>query len=117
MTISDVRDYTLLTYCAMKDDLLGLKLIYEHAKSYREDEGNQANIIEWVNRETDRGYVALHYAAYNNNLEMVKYLVDTLGANIHFKNQWDQNVLHMAAMGDSVTTFVHFANLCSMDVN
>ncbi len=50
MSIKDVREYTLLTYCAMQDDLLALKVIYEHAKIYKEDDGDDAQITRWVNK-------------------------------------------------------------------
>ena len=89
MRIKDVREYTLLTFCALQNNLLALKLLYEHAKMFDEHNASDLVLKEWVNHQTDKGYCALHFAAYNNNLEMTKYLLETLDANMHILNNWD----------------------------
>jgi ankyrin repeat protein len=83
MPIKDTRNYSLLTYCALKNSILALKIVVEHALSFGECNLNENRIIDWVNQKTDRGYTALHFAAFHGNVEMIKYLVETLKADIY----------------------------------
>ena len=48
---------------------------------------------------------------------MVEYLVDVLEADIHIKNDDEQNVVHMAAMGDSPTVLVYFVRIKHMAID
>ena len=48
-------------------------MIYEHVTEYEPIDEDQ--LSEWVNKPTDRGFTALHFAAYYGNLEMVDFLV------------------------------------------
>ena len=50
MNVKDIRGYTLLTFCAFKDDILAMKIIYEHVKSTNEDEADPAAISNWANQ-------------------------------------------------------------------
>ena len=47
--------------------------------------------------QTDRGYSAIHFAAYHGNTAMCKYLIDDLGAKMNALTQTSQNVVHLAA--------------------
>lgn len=42
------------------------------------------------------GYVALHFASYHGNIEMIDLLIEA-GTTINIKNNTGQNVLHFAA--------------------
>ena len=44
INIKDVRGYSLLTFCALKNDILALKIIYEHVMSTSEDKGDPSVI-------------------------------------------------------------------------
>lgn len=50
MNVKDIRGYTLLTFCAFKDDILAMKIIYEHVKSTNEDKADPAAISNWANQ-------------------------------------------------------------------
>ena len=70
----DLRNYTLLTFCALMDNFDAMKIVYEHA--INSDEIVSKNEVkEWSNKPTDKGYTALHFASYHGNMEMVKYLI------------------------------------------
>ena len=86
MCVSDKRDYFLLIFCALKNNLMAMKMIYEHVMGHGEHEGEKARITNWVNKQTDKGFNALHYASFHGNLDMVKYLIDDLNANIYDRN-------------------------------
>ena len=47
--IKDVRCYTLLAFCAMKNNLLAMKIVYEHAMQYNEFAGSEAEVRNWAN--------------------------------------------------------------------
>ena len=83
MKVTDVRKYTLLTFCALKNNFLALKIIYEHAMHTNEAQGQADANQDWVNMQTDRGYTAIHFAAYHGNMSMVNYLIDELRADIY----------------------------------
>ena len=39
MKVTDIRKYTLLTFCAFKNNFLAMKIIYEHARHSNEARG------------------------------------------------------------------------------
>ena len=58
-----------------------------------------------INEKNEHGYTALHYAAMNNCLEVVKFLIEN-GANINLCNKKGQSPLEIAYLykcGDIVT--------------
>ena len=62
----------------MKNNFLAMKIVYEHAMAFNESWDDPAIIRDWANRKTDRGYTALHFAAYHGDLRMVRFLVNKL---------------------------------------
>ena len=38
MDVMDVRKYSLLTFCALKNNFLAMKIVYEHAMDIKESE-------------------------------------------------------------------------------
>lgn len=115
MPVLDQRNYSLITFSALKNNLLALKIVVEHALSFGETSLDSAEMRDWVNQKTDRGYTALHFAAFHGNIEMIRYLVETLKADIHAQNMLDQNVLHFAAQGDTAAAFVYFSKHKNME--
>jgi len=67
----------------MKKNFLAMKIVYEHAMAFNEGEEDPASIKDWANRKTDRGYTALHFAAYHGDIRMVRFLVRDLQADIN----------------------------------
>ena len=101
----------------MKNNFLAMKIVYEHAMAFNESMDDPAIIRNWVNRKTDRGYTALHFAAYHGDIRMVRFLVKELQADITLMNLQMQNVVHFAAQGDSAKTLVYFVKQRHMDVS
>ena len=54
-------------------------------------------ISSWVNWQTDEEFTALHFAVYHGNWEIIRTLVEDLGADIEAVNMYGANVLHIAA--------------------
>ena len=71
--VVDTRKYTLLTFCAYKNNMAALKMIYEYVTD--SEPISEEELSEWVNKPTDRGFTALHFAAYYGDLDMVDFLV------------------------------------------
>lgn len=65
-----------------------MRIVYEHAIRYYRGSQNQSEWVkEWVNRQTDKGYTALHFAACHNNIDMISYLLSTLEADCYAKSR------------------------------
>ena len=67
MKITDVRKYSLLTFCALKNNFLAMKIIYEHARHCNESQGQIGADQDWANMQTDKGYTAIHFASYHGD--------------------------------------------------
>ena len=94
--IIDNRGYTLLhTACFKNLDEIGKKLIDK-----AHDTVTESQIETWINHKTiDDGFSALHFASFRGNLNLIKLLLQN-GANMHIKNNFGINVMHVAAQGD-----------------
>ena len=56
---------------------------------------------DWINKETEgeEGFIALHFAAFNGSIEMVKELVSR-GGDIWIPTVRGSTMMHYAAQGD-----------------
>jgi len=68
----------------------------------------------WVNEENKEGFTALHYASYEDDLEMIRVLED-LNCNVLATSKTGLNVLHMAAQSDALDSAIHFRE--AVDIN
>ena len=57
--------------------------------------GLMASLIE--PGRTDEKFTALHFASYHGNFELVKLMVNEMGANVNVTNVYGANCLHIAA--------------------
>ena len=90
--------YTALSFAAFKNHPHCFKAIYKHATQYNIDiKQNKQALRDWVNQPTDERFTALHFATYHGNFELIAIMVDEMGADIHAKNVYGANVLHIAA--------------------
>ena len=60
-----------------------------------------------INEKNTRGVVALHYASFQGNVDIIKYLIN-YGANITSLTSRNLNVLHYAAQGNQPNSLVYF---------
>ena len=74
-------------------------------------------VIDWVNSQTDKGFSAIHFASYHGNIEMTKFLIEVLGADMYARNHLEQNVVHMAVQGDMPITLVYFTKIQNMSIS
>jgi len=112
--VTCARGYSLLSFCALHNDIRAMEII---SKLGVLQERNSEKIVEWANRRSDRGFTALHYAAYFGNLEMIDFLVKVLRVDIDAENELGQNALHFGAMGDRAATIVYFMKNSAMRIS
>jgi len=76
----------------------------------------QKQIEKWVNQKSKRqGYTALHYSAFNGNLDILEKLIK-YKADVEISNNRGLNVLHMAAQGDSPNILIYFKEKFNMNI-
>ena len=61
----------------------------------------------WINRPSNEGFTALHYASYVGNLQIIKLLKEN-GADAEAVNKRGQNVLHLACQGNQPASLIFF---------
>jgi palmitoyltransferase len=71
----------------------------------------------WVNSFTDEKFTALHFASYHGNFDLIKLMVDEMGANVHVINVYGATCLHIAAQGDQPISLFYFAMHQNLDIN
>lgn len=69
-----------------------------------------------INAKSNKGFTALHYAAYRENIKIIKLLLEN-GADLHCKNNAGLNVLHMAAQGNKIKSMYFFLKEYGLDIN
>jgi palmitoyltransferase len=103
-SICDLKKYSLLHFAAFNNQLAGVILMVSHLQGYVRRMGQDPERIKestraWINRQTEDGFTAMHFASYRGNIKMIEYL-QQMGADIFTRNRHGMNVLHIAAQGD-----------------
>lgn len=105
MAMKDSLNFSLLTYCALKDDASCFKIIFEYAWAKSINENNityrqMKRMQDWVNMLTNEGFSALHYVAVSGSFTMLTLLVEKGGADLEIRNKFGASALHIAAQSD-----------------
>lgn len=73
-------------------------------------------VKEWINARTaDHQFTAIHFASFKGNIELIETLLSN-GADMHARNKFGINVLHVAAQGDCPISLYYFMNK-NMDIS
>lgn len=65
-----------------------------HLKTFEE---KKEALSSWVNSPTDEGFTPIHFATYHGNFTLIKFLLDSAGADVSRKNRFGSSVMHVAA--------------------
>ena len=104
--VKDENGYTALHRLVFKNNYeLTLLLIKEIKKGIGLDPSN--TLEKYINEETSEGFTALHYAAINGNIKIVKLLKE-YNAKIECVTKLGKNVLHFAAESNQPSILVYF---------
>ena len=111
--------YTALSFAAFKNHQQCFKVVYNHALKYNIAGGEAAfqaattavaqgdfsvrknrETKQWINLPTDERFTALHFSTYHGNIDLIRIMVEEMGADYSMKNVYGANVLHVASQGD-----------------
>ena len=96
------QNSTALHTSVFKKNLGITILIIDHCKKY-----NQKNLQSFIDSENDLGVTALHYASFNGDIGIIKFLVEN-GADIYKKTKKGLNVIHYCAQGNNPSSLMYF---------
>ena len=77
---------------------------------------SQKEYYEYINWKTNKGQTPLHYASFVGNIKLIKLLIQN-GADILTKTNNGFNVLHLAIMGNKITSFFYFIEKYKISIN
>ena len=88
-SLADKNEANLLHFASFKNDLVKMKIYFQHFKAYCEttygnkmyETGFEQKVKSWINTPNDEGLTAIHFAALQGNIEMIM-LLENLGANM-----------------------------------
>ena len=87
------------------------ELIKAAKNNLDEDEFNN-----FINFKTNKGQTPLHYASFVGNIKIIKLLLEN-NADLFAKTNNGFNVLHLATMGNKLTSFFYFTEKYRLDIN
>ena len=93
--------------------------LYELSKEiiiYSKNNLIQEDYNSFINHTTNKGQTPLHYASFVGNIKIIKLLIEN-GADISIKTHNNFNVLHLAIMGNKITSFYYFIQKYKIDIN
>ena len=77
---------------------------------------SQKDFITFINWKTNKGQTPIHYASFSGNIKIIKLLIQN-GADILIKTNNGFNVLHLATMGNKITSFFYFLEKYKININ
>ena len=77
---------------------------------------SQKEFSGYINKRTNKGQTPLHYASFVGNIRLIKLLILN-GADISIKTNNKFNVLHLAVMGNKITSFYYFLKKYKININ
>ena len=86
--------------------------IIKSAKKYL----SQEDFISFINYKTNKGQTPLHYASFVGYITLIKLLIQN-GADPFLKTNNGFNVLHLAIIGNKITSFFYFIKKYRIDIN
>ena len=75
--------------------------------NYCQSNLSQDEFKKLINTKNERGVVALHYASFQGNVDIIKYLIN-YGADVTSLTSRDLNVIHYAAQGNQPNSLLYF---------
>lgn len=117
--VNKENGYTLLHLAVFKDSDQIVYTLCKHIMEVQPDdiEIKKRKMKNWINKKSEgkEGFTAIHLAAFNGNLAIVRFL-ERHGADIHAENNFSLNALHVASQGNQPSTIIYFLNK-NFDIN
>ena len=74
------------------------------------------DFIDYINQKTNKGQTPLHYASFVGNIKIIKLLIQN-DADIMTKTNSGFNVIHLAIVGNKITSFYYFIEKYTISIN
>jgi ankyrin repeat protein len=71
--------------------------------------------MKFINKKTDQGFSAFHYAVFRGNLEMINILISN-GADVNATTRKGLNSLHIAAQSDQINSLIYLVEKFKMQI-
>ena len=97
------NDETVLHISIKLCDISILSIILKYCKSNLSEQ----DFKNFINKENSKGTVAIHYASFLGNIDIIKYLIN-YGADINAITYNKLDVIHYAAQGNQPNSLVYF---------
>ena len=111
--VSKEHGYTLLHWAVFKDSDHIVYSLWKYIMDNQSEplEVKKRKIKMWINKKTEgkEGFTALHFASFNGNLSIIRFL-ERHGADVYAENNYGMNWLHVAAQGNQPSSIVYFVN-------
>jgi len=105
----DNENSTVLIKLAYAD----LEIVFDYIQIFIENL-NKKQLKIYVNKKSQNGFTALHYASFRGNVNLCEKLIQN-HADINLINNNGLNVIHMASQGDQPATLILFKEKYKMD--
>ena len=102
--ISKEENEETVIHVAIKNDE---KPIINIILKYCQTNLSEENFKKLINKKNTKGVVAIHYASFQGNIDIIKYLIN-YGAEINFLTSRNLNVIHYAAQGNKPNSLMYF---------
>jgi ankyrin repeat protein len=111
-TFTNEEGLTALHYSISLDLYKLTKELIESAKNNL----SQKDFTNYINQKTNKGQTPLHYASFVGNIKIIKLLIQN-GADLMSKTNGGLNLLHLAIMGNKITSFYYFNEKYKISIN
>lgn len=99
----DDNDETVIHLSIKTNEIQIISIIFQYCQANL----NEEEFKIFINKTNSKGVVALHYASFQGNVDIIKYLIN-YGADIKALTLRDLNVIHYAAQGNKPNSLVYF---------
>lgn len=97
------NDETVIHLSIKTNEIPIISLILQYCRANL----NEEEFKSLINKTNLKGVVALHYASFQGNVDIIKYLIN-YGADVKASTLRDLNVIHYAAQGNKPNSLVYF---------
>ena len=102
--IKDENNNTIL-HKSCFDDYIDITIII--IKELKKRLGSSSLLTNFINEKNDEGLTALHFTAFNGNIELSKILIKN-GASTEILTNLGKNIIHLSAEGNQPSSMIYF---------
>lgn len=93
-----------------------LDILFDHEKPICKQLKSQISRTEFVNKKNNIGLVALHFASFRGNLEIIQHLIQK-GADVRATDHEGKTMLHAATQSEKVEIIYYFLTQHNFEID